>query len=192
MSWLQRLLGTDRPTPSPQPASSQGKPRPKMPTVAFDSASASKSVRENVRKHIERLPEVGKKDRARIYDAAMLCILAGGDMKVLCDVLRSVEDMPTSRVVPLATWIERRAMAQITDERQRATGIKQAVWMHAGCCQKDWSDPTPEDASQERAHAEANGKTYSVGKGLLLNDKWTLPGNEEACKCVSRSVVPFV
>jgi len=36
----------------------------------------------------------------------------------------------------------------------------------------------------------ANGKEYDVDKGMWLEQRWTWPGREINCRCVSRSIIP--
>ena len=71
-------------------------------------------------------------------------------------------------------------------ERQESIDIKQALWMYPGeSCEIDPRKPTGQDA----AHRAADRKPFNVSKGMLLDGKWTWPGFERGCKCVSKSVV---
>jgi hypothetical protein len=38
--------------------------------------------------------------------------------------------------------------------------------------------------------AFANGKLFEISTGMFLNGKWTWPGVEPGCRCISKSVIP--
>lgn len=50
--------------------------------------------------------------------------------------------------------------------------------------------PSAEDIRQDAAHKAADGKRYEVVKGMLMDGRLTMPGRDEGCKCISRSVIP--
>ena len=179
-SWLQRLIGQKPAVESKPRPGIAFKSEPRMPTVKFDASSVTKPIQQAIRKHIDSLPEVGKRDRSRVYEAALQCVSAGGNLPILCEALGKVEGLHPNRAAALAGWIQRRAMAQITDQRQATTGITHAVWLHAGHC-----------GTHEAAHQAVAGQRYEVGRGLLLERTWTLPGETEGCKCASRAVLPI-
>ncbi len=65
--------------------------------------------------------------------------------------------------------------------------IAEAVWLYSGApCELYPKNPT---GHQNAAHKDANGKRYKVIEGMYLDGKWTWPGYEEGCRCVSRSVI---
>jgi hypothetical protein len=162
-----------------------------VPTVKFDASTVSKSVKAKLRKNIELLEDLGKKNVPQIYEAALLCVLAGGDLHVLFTALMKIEGMSKGRAAEIAHALHRKAKAQIDRERQVSLGITHATWMYANApCMKDPSHPAPADVQRDAAHCSANGKQYEVSKGLFVHGKWTWPGVEEGCKCASRSILP--
>jgi hypothetical protein len=40
------------------------------------------------------------------------------------------------------------------------------------------------------AHKAANGQKYDPDKGMLMNGKWSWPGQERGCRCLAKSVIP--
>jgi len=77
--------------------------------------------------------------------------------------------------------------------RLRKLGITHAIWIYANApCMKDPSHPTAADVQQDAAHCSANGKRYEISKGLFVDGKWIWPGLEVGCKCVARSVLPYI
>ena len=73
-----------------------------------------------------------------------------------------------------------------------AWGVRTFDWLAVGCLFFAiwlYSGAPCGDAEQDEAHRAANGKPYSANNGMLLNGKWTRPGREEGCKCVSKSLI---
>jgi hypothetical protein len=55
---------------------------------------------------------------------------------------------------------------------------------------RDPNHPSAAEVQRDAAHCAANGKRYEISKGLFVDGKWTWPGVDEGCKCVSRSIIP--
>jgi uncharacterized protein with gpF-like domain len=164
-----------------------------MPTVKFDPSTVSKSVKADLRRNIESLDGLEKKDVARIYDAALLSVSAGRDLNQLSMELMNIDGMTKGRAAEIARSLNSKATAIIDRERQTSLGITHAKWMYANApCMRNPSHPSAAEAQQDSAHHLANGKRYELSKGLFVDGKWTWPGVEEGCKCVSRSVLPGI
>jgi hypothetical protein len=159
-----------------------------IPTVAFDASRVTNAVKADIRKNILLL-EIDKKHADRVYDAAVRSISAGRDLSVLYDAIMqlNVSGMTTRRAGEIALLLNNRATALMNRERQETLSIKQAVWLYSGApCEINPKKP----AGQDAAHRAANGKSFDVSKGMLLNGIWTWPGVEPGCRCVSKSIIP--
>ena len=159
-----------------------------IPKVGFDASRVTNAVKADIRKNVLLL-EIDKKHVDRVYDAAIRSISAGRDLSVLHDCLMrlNVSGMTTQRAGEIALFLNNRATALMNRERQETLGIKKAIWLYSGApCEINPKKPTGQDA----AHRAANGRSFDVSKGMLLNGKWTWPGAEPGCRCVSKSVVP--
>ena len=191
MSWLKRIL-----TPKPQqsdlkPTSTPTRQRQMMPTVKFDASLVTKKVKADLRQNIEQLGDIPKKRVREVYDAALAMIEAGGNMPLLYNVLLELNGMSTGRAGEITRTLLFKAMALTEQERRTRLGIIHATWMYANApCMSNPSHPTDADRKQDAAHQAANGKRFEIGKGLLIDGVWTLPGRGVGCKCVSRSVIP--
>ena len=190
MSWLQRIL-RQKPQPEEKPSPAPTKNRPMMPTVKFDDSLATKKVKADLRKNVEQLEDVPKKHTREIYDAALAMIEAGGDAPLLYNVLLNLDGMTKGRAGEITRTLSSKAHALTEQESRARLGITHATWMYANApCMVNPSHPTDADRKQDAAHQAANGKRFEIGKGLLIDDQWTLPGRGAGCKCVSRSVIP--
>jgi hypothetical protein len=164
-----------------------------MPTVKFDPSSVSKSVKENLRRNIEMLDDLGKKHIQPIYKVALRSVLAGGDQRILYMALTEIEGITQGRAIEITRSLQNKAREQINRERMLSLGITHAKWMYPNApCMKDpfSSCPSAADIQQDSAHSLANGKKYEISKGLFVDGKWTWPGFEEGCKCLPKVILP--
>lgn len=86
----------------------------------------------------------------------------------------------------LGQWSRERALSN--RNRQLELGITEAIWLYSGApCD---IDPRKPRGNQNASHKAANGKRFMIAEGMFLDGKWTWPGHEDGCRCVSRSVIP--
>ena len=160
-----------------------------IPTVGFDASRVTDAIKDDIWKNILVL-EIDKQYVDRVYDAAIRSISAGRDLGMLHDTLMqlNIGGMTKRRAGEIALFLNNRATALMNSERQGSLRIRQALWLYSGApCEIDPKKPTGQDA----AHRAANGKSFDVSKGMLLNGKWTRPGAEDGCKCSPRSISPW-
>jgi uncharacterized protein with gpF-like domain len=160
-----------------------------IPTVSFDASRVSEAVKADLRNNILLLRDVDEHHFDQVYEAALRSITAGRDLSVLYNALMrmNIAGMTKGRASDIAHLLNNNATALMTRERLDTLGIKQAVWRYSGApCEINPKTPTGQDA----AHRAANGKSFDVSKGMFLNGKWTWPGTEPGCRCVSKSCVP--
>jgi hypothetical protein len=142
-------------------------PTPNIPTVGFDATWVTDTVKADIRKNILLL-EIDRECVDRVYEAAVRSISAGRDLSVLHDALirLNVSGMTTQRAGEIARFLNNRATALMNRQRQESIGIRQTLWLYSGApCEIDPKKPTGQDAS----HRAANGKSFEVSKGMLLN-----------------------
>jgi uncharacterized protein with gpF-like domain len=162
-----------------------------MPTAKFDPSLVTKKVKADLRHNIEQLDDIPKRRVREVYAAALAMIEAGGNMSLLYNVLLELDGMSTSRAGEIARTLLGKARALTEQDSRTRLGITHATWMYANApCMVNPSHPTDADLKQDAAHQAANGKRFEIGKGLLIDGEWTLPGRGKGCKCVSRSVIP--
>ena len=112
-------------------------------------------------------------------------------MPLLYNVLLELDGMSTGRAGEITRSLLFKARALTEQEKRMRLGITHAIWMYPNApCMVNPRHPTDADRKQDAAHQAANGKRFEIGKGLLIDGEWTLPGRGAGCKCVSRSVIP--
>jgi hypothetical protein len=160
-----------------------------IPTVKFDSSRVTVTVKIDLAKNISDLREIDKTNFEQVYDAALRSISAGRDLHLLYNALMqlNISGMTKRRAEEITLELNNKATALMNKERPESLGIKQAQWLYSGApCEINPKKPTGQDA----VHRAANGKLFDVSKGMFLNGKWTWPGVEPGCKCVSKSIIP--
>jgi hypothetical protein len=163
-----------------------------IPTVKFDASQVTEAVKADLRKNIMLLGVIDKNHFEQVYDAALRSITAGRDLFLLTSALMkmNIDGMTKQRAAEIARILNNKASALIQRTRQAALGIAQAKWLYSGApCTINRKNPTDQENRQDAAHRAANGKLFDVSKGMFLDGKWTWPGVEPGCRCVSNSVV---
>lgn len=191
MSWFRRTLRPNAELPDVKSSPTPAQKRPMMPTVNFDPSLVTKKVKADLRQNIEQLEDIPKKHVRGIYDAALGMIEAGGNAPLLYNALLRLDGMSTGRAGEITRTLASKAKALTEQESRARRGITHAIWMYANApCMVNPRHPTDADRKQDAAHQAANGRRFEVGKGLLIDGEWTLPGRGKGCKCVSRSEIP--
>lgn len=164
-----------------------------IPTVKFDSSRVTEAVKADVRHTILGLPEIDKNNCEQVYDAAIRSISAGRDLHFLTNAIMGLNfgEMTKRRAADIARLLNNRATSLMNREQQSSLGMTHAIWLYSGApCMLHPKKPTDHDIQQDAAHKAADGKEFKVAKGMYLNGKWTWPGLDPGCKCVSRSKIP--
>ena len=164
-----------------------------MPTIKFDPSVVTKSVKADLRRNVELLAGMEKKHVKQIYELALRSIVGRRDFHSFCTEMMDmhIEGMTRSKAAEIGRSLANKAGAVIDRERQASLGITHAKWLYANApCMRDPNHPSAAEVQRDAAHCAANGKRYEISKGLFVDGKWTWPGVEEGCKCVSRSIIP--
>jgi hypothetical protein len=163
-----------------------------IPTVKFDASQVTEDVKAEIRKSVAQIEDVDPSHFDRVYDAALRSVSAGRDLHILYEALmRTGADGITNRkAADIARHINDRATSIINRNRQKSLGIEKAIWLYSGApCMTNPGRAKAEETQQDAAHKLANGMRFEVSKGMFLGGKWTWPGHEKGCRCVSKSVV---
>jgi uncharacterized protein with gpF-like domain len=160
-------------------------------TKSFFHADLPDIVKMEIRKNVELIAELETKELDQIYDLVLKSVMEGRNLGGLRAALQSQFNMTKERAAQISRFQHNNATAMLTRIRQEELGIKEAMWIYSNvACAIHPKDPTPKEIKRDAAHRAANGKLYDVSKGMYLNRKWTWPGCEEGCKCISRSILP--
>jgi len=164
-----------------------------IPTVKFDPKRVTEGVKADLKSNIKKIKEFDETNFDQIYNAALRSISRGRDAATLFNAIMELNlpNMTKQRASQISISLNNKATALMNRNQQASLDIKYAIWVYSGApCQMNPRKPSAKDIRQDAAHKVADGKRYEVAKGMLLNGRLTMPGREEGCKCVSRSVIP--
>lgn len=68
---------------------------------------------------------------------------------------------------------------QLSVERDKALGIKKQIWRTTG------------DGAVRSSHAHVDGEIFDVDKGIKIEGRWLLPGEDYNCRCYGESVFEY-
>lgn len=165
----------------------------RIPTVKFDPKRVTEKIKADLAKNIIGTREFDESHFDEIYDAALRAISRGGDLATLFSAIMrlNLPSMTKQRASEISCSLANKATARMNRDRQVSSGIKYAIWVYSGApCHVNPKKPSAKDTRRDAAHRAADGRRYEVAKGMLLNGRLTMPGREDGCKCVSRSIIP--
>jgi hypothetical protein len=168
-------------------------PSYRIPTVKFDPNRLTEAVKADLKKNVRMIKEFNESHFDQIYDVALRSVSRGMDQAILINAIMDLDlpDMTKQRAGEISRSLNFKAKALMDRDQKITLDIKHAIWMYSGApCQLNHKKPSEKDIRQDTAHKAASGKRYEVAKGMLLNGRWTMPGRDEGCKCVSRSIIP--
>lgn len=149
-------------------------------TVEFRLTAAQNDVMQaTVAENVQLIRSIPQQYLTSVQGDVMRSVAAGRDLGTLTKQLEKVKGVTQRRAANIARDQNEKATAMLTRTRQREIGITQAVWVHSGA----GKHPRPE-------HVAFSGQTYDIEKGAYLEGKWTWPGVEINCRCVSRPIIP--
>lgn len=104
----------------------------------------------------------------------------GFDLATLTDNLDRAYHIGRNRCKFIARDQANKAHSAMEQARRKELGIKKAIWMHSAAAKEP-----------RQSHVKANGKEFDVEKGMYLDGKWILPGQEINCGCTSKAVIEW-
>lgn len=149
-------------------------------TVRFKATAAQNDAFQAViGDNVALIRDVADKHLAAVEGAVMRSVQAGRDLAALTDDLESIVGVTRRRAARIARHQNNLATATMTRVRQQELGLKKARWRHSA----GGKTPRPD-------HVKFSGQLYEVAKGAYLEGKWTWPGVEPGCRCVSEMYIP--
>lgn len=149
-------------------------------TVRFKASRAQNDVLQaTIAENVSLIKSIAENHLTQVEGIVMRSVQEGRDLATLSKALEGQYGVAKRRAAGIARSQNNMATASLTRVRQRELGIKQAKWLHSA----GGKHPRPE-------HVAFSGKLYEVDKGAYLEGKWTWPGREINCRCVSIPVIP--
>ena len=149
-------------------------------TVRFRlSRSLNDALQATVGEQVSLISSLASEHQTRVEGYVMRAVQTGQDLKQLTDNLEEGLGIARRRAAFIARHQTSVATATISRTRNLELGCTEGFWLHSAGGKK----PRPE-------HVAFSGKRYSLTQGAFLEGKWTHPGVEPNCRCVSRPILP--
>lgn len=149
-------------------------------SVEFKMSSAMNDAYQAViGENVNLIKSIAAENLTQVETLVMQSVQTGRDLGTLTRELEHRFGVTKRRAALISRDQNNKATATMTRVRQRELGITTAIWKHSHAGKA----PRP-------SHLKADGEEYDIDKGMYLDGKWTWPGVEINCRCVSRSVIP--
>ncbi len=153
--------------------------RVKFKTTAAVNDALSATIGANV----GLIKSIAAEHLADVEGSVMRSIAAGRDLATLAKELEDRYRLTKKRAALVARDQNNKATAVIARVRQQEAGITTARWVHSH------AGKTPRPEHVAFAAGKNGGPFYDPNQGAFLEGKWTWPGVEINCRCVSRPVI---
>lgn len=151
-------------------------------TVRFTASPLVNDVLQaTIAEQVDLISNLAAEHVTQVQGAVMRSIQSGRDIATLSRDLEKRLGITKRRAVLIARDQNNKATATITRVRQQEMGATEAIWVHS----HGGKHPRP-------SHLAADGEKYDIAKGKFLDGVWTWPGREINCRCVSRTVIPWL
>lgn len=125
------------------------------------------------------IKSIASEHLTQVEGLVMRSVARGRDLGSLTKELQVRYGVTKRRAALIARDQNNKATSTLTAARQKTLGITEAIWKHSHAGKV----PRP-------SHLTANGKTFQLDKGLYLDGKWVMPGEEINCRCTWQPVIP--
>lgn len=151
-------------------------------TVAFRPSPAVRDVLQaTINQNVSLIKSISADHLQEVEGLVMRSVAAGRDLGYLTKELEARYGITRRRAANIARSQNNMATSTIQKVRQQELGITEAIFTHSHA----GKHPRP-------SHLVADGKRYTVSEGIYLDGKWTWPGLEPGCRCVSRVIFPHM
>jgi SPP1 gp7 family putative phage head morphogenesis protein len=116
-----------------------------------------------------------------VQGLVMRSVARGRDLGYLTDQLKVRYGITQRRAATIARDQNNKATSVLQATRQQGLGFVEGIWRHSHAGKV----PRP-------SHVAANGVRFRLDKGLYLDGKWVMPGEEINCRCGWQPVIPGI
>lgn len=149
-------------------------------TVEFKMTSTmNNALQATIAENVGLIRSIPEKYFTEVEGMVMRSVARGRDLETLTDDLQKRYGITRRRAALIARDQNNKATSVMQAARQKTLGITQGVWRHS----QAGKEPRP-------SHVKADGKVFDIDKGMYLDGKWVMPGEEINCRCTWSPVIP--
>lgn len=125
------------------------------------------------------IKSVAQQHLTDVEQIVMRSVARGRDLHTLTNELRTRYNLTRNRAALIARDQNNKATSTLQAARQQNLGIVEGIWKHSHAGKV----PRP-------SHVKADGQRFELAKGMYLDGKWVMPGEEINCRCTWQPVIP--
>lgn len=149
-------------------------------SVKFQATQAMKDAYQAVRlEQVNLIRSIPRQCLTEVGSLVYRSVMRGRDLHTLTEQLQHRFHVTRDRAELIARDQNNKATATLTGARQQSLGIEEGYWRHSGAGKV----PRP-------SHVKASGTRFKLNKGLYLDGKWVLPGEDINCRCTWSPIIP--
>lgn len=151
-------------------------------TVQFKMTSQmNNALQATISENVGLIRSIPDKYFTEVEGLVMRSVARGRDLSYLTDELQKRYGITRRRAALIARDQNNKATSVMQAARQMSLGITQGIWRHSHA----GKEPRP-------SHKNADGKLFDLDKGMYLDEKWVMPGEEINCRCTWSPVLSFL
>ena len=149
-------------------------------TVQFKMSPAmNNALQATITENLNLIRSIPEQYLSQVQTLVMQSVSRGRDLSTLTDELQKRYGITRRRAALIARDQNNKATAVMQTARQQSLGITEGIWRHSHAGKEP-----------RQSHVKADGEKFELSKGLYLDGKWTLPGEEINCRCTWSPVIP--
>lgn len=149
-------------------------------TVEFKmTAPMNNALQATITENVGLIRSIPEKYFTEVEGLVMRSVTRGRDLSFLTDELQKRYGITRRRAALIARDQNNKATSVMQSARQQSLGITEGIWRHSHA----GKEPRP-------SHVKADGEKFDLSKGMYLDDKWVMPGEEINCRCTWSPVIP--
>ncbi len=149
-------------------------------TVEFKMTPVMRNALDaSISENVSLIRTISQQHLSQVEQLVIRSVERGRDLEMLTDELERRYGLTRKRAALIARDQNNKATSALQAARQRALGITEGVWRHSHA-----------GKTFRQSHVKADGERFDLSKGLFLDGKWVMPGEEINCKCGWEPVIP--
>lgn len=149
-------------------------------TVEFKmTAPMNNALQATIAENVGLIRSIPEKYFTEVEGLVMRSVARGRDLSFLTDELQKRYGITRRRAALIARDQNNKATSVMQSARQQSLGITEGIWRHSHAGKEP-----------RQSHVKADGKKFDLSKGMYLDDKWVMPGEEINCRCTWSPVIP--
>lgn len=143
------------------------------------SAPMNDAYRAVIGENVALIKSIALQHTTEVEGLVMRSVARGRDLGELTTQLKQRFGITQRRAALIARDQNNKATSTLQAARQKSIGITEGIWKHSHAGRV----PRP-------SHLKADGTKFDLSKGLYLDGKWVMPGEEINCRCGWTPVLP--